>query len=152
MYAARGIASRYERDLALPTDAVYLDRGLSTRTRNNVERFLSLGWHPNAVATRERCSLHAVRNVKENLDKFANTRHPLQRKLGRPSAISDENGEALFDELVHSGWMYQDEIVQWLAIERDCRVSRQAVQRYLKNKYVLAFVSIPLGHGCIVLP
>ncbi|KAF1975972.1 hypothetical protein BU23DRAFT_456976, partial [Bimuria novae-zelandiae CBS 107.79] len=55
-----------------------------------------------AIAARERCSRHAVSNVAENLEKFGNVRRPLQGKLGRPPAIPDEDGDALFNKLVYS--------------------------------------------------
>jgi transposase len=137
MYAAVGTpATRPQRHAPppQPSDPVFLDRGLSTRTQNNIQRFLSYSWHLEAIASQEHCSKTAVNNVKRNLEKYQNTRCPLQGKIGRPPAISDEDAEALFDELVYSGWMYQDEMVRWLAIERDCHVSRSAIQRLLKQR------------------
>ncbi|KAF1970407.1 hypothetical protein BU23DRAFT_212259 [Bimuria novae-zelandiae CBS 107.79] len=80
MYAAVGIPTRpRQRDLAppQPPNAIYLGRGLSTRTRNNIKRFLDFGWYLDAIAARERCSRHAVSNVAENLEKFGNVCRPL---------------------------------------------------------------------------
>ncbi|KAK7177785.1 hypothetical protein PSPO01_16169 [Paraphaeosphaeria sporulosa] len=137
MYAAVGFPTRPPRRGpagSQATSPVYLDRGLSTRTRNNIVRFLTLGWHPDAIASRERCSRHAVSNVSNNLEQYGHVRRPLQGKLGRPPAISNEDAEALFSELVCSGWMYQDEIAKWLAVERGCHVSRSAVHRLLKQR------------------
>ncbi|KAF9728669.1 hypothetical protein PMIN01_13497 [Paraphaeosphaeria minitans] len=85
MYAVIGIPTRpCRRDLVppQPPNPVYLDRGISTRTRNNVKRFLDDGWHLTAIAARERCSLHAVTNVCENLDKFVNVRVLCSANLG----------------------------------------------------------------------
>ncbi|KAK7189060.1 hypothetical protein PSPO01_04647 [Paraphaeosphaeria sporulosa] len=137
MYAAVGFPTRSRRrNLAppQPPSAVYLDRGLSTRTHNNIERFLDLGWHPTAIATLEQCSRHAVDNVAHNLEMFGNVHRPLQGQLGRPPAISDEDKEALFSELVCSGWMYQDEIVKWLTVERSCHILRSTIHQLLKKE------------------
>ncbi|KAF1966431.1 hypothetical protein BU23DRAFT_367822, partial [Bimuria novae-zelandiae CBS 107.79] len=67
-----------------------------------IERFLRLGWHPDAIAGRERCSRHAVSNVQENMQRYCNVRRPLQGRLGRPLAISNKDSEALFDKLIYS--------------------------------------------------
>ncbi|KAF1968210.1 hypothetical protein BU23DRAFT_480954, partial [Bimuria novae-zelandiae CBS 107.79] len=55
-----------------------------------------------AITARKHCSRHAISNVMENLKVYGTNRRPVQGKLGRPPAISDEDGEALFDELVYS--------------------------------------------------
>ncbi|KAF1973058.1 hypothetical protein BU23DRAFT_465972, partial [Bimuria novae-zelandiae CBS 107.79] len=67
-----------------------------------IKRFLRLGWHPDAIAGHERCSRHAVSNVQENMQKYGNVRRPLQGRLGRPPAISNERRKALFNKLIYS--------------------------------------------------
>lgn len=133
MYRAHGVSS-----LACPlaeavAAPVYTTRGLSTRTRLNIHRFLELGWGIDAIAARELCSRHAVTNVKGNLESYNCLRKPVAGKLGKPSKIQPDDGAALFTELVRSGWLYHDEIVSWLAMERGVFVSRPTVSRYLKK-------------------
>jgi hypothetical protein len=53
--------------------------------------------------------------------------------LGAKVKIDEEDGEALFGELVRSGWMMQSEMVRWLEIERGLTVTQSTVSRYLKK-------------------
>lgn len=141
MYRAYGVYARPPRPPSPPRDPLsptyaplYSTRGLSTRTRLNIHRFTALGWTPYAVADREGCGVGAVYNVIKNVMRNGSTRKPIEGTLGRKSTISFEDGEALFDEPVRSGWMYQDEIVRWLLLERGLSVSQSTISRYLKKQ------------------
>ena len=70
----------------------------------------------------------------ENLTTHGSTRAPLRGKLGAPSKIDDEDADALLDELIKSGWMYQDEMARWLLIERGIYVSQSTISRFLKKR------------------
>ena len=110
------------------------NRGLSTQTRLNICRFLLLGWSRQLIANHEGCSIHAVTNVEHNLLDCGSVRKVPTGILGRPSKIGVEDGEALFEHLVRSGWLYQDEIVYWLFMERGINCSQSTVSRYLKQQ------------------
>jgi hypothetical protein len=75
-----------------------------------------------------------VYKIQENLRGFGTLRRPVSGRIGRPPKISDEDGEALLEELVRSGWMYQDEMVYWLMVERGVFVSQPTIQRYIKKR------------------
>ncbi|KAF2003473.1 hypothetical protein P154DRAFT_590665 [Amniculicola lignicola CBS 123094] len=108
MYQAQGvpISRRARRPPPPSTPPQFTTRGLSNRTRANIVRFLQLGWRTEDVAGRERCAVSAVYRVVENLERYGSFRKPVQGQLGKPLRISDEDGEALFSELMRSGWMY----------------------------------------------
>ena len=133
MYRPYGISARQPNIPPPMRGPQFSGRGLSLRTRLNIHRFLELGWHPEAIASREGCSRHAVSNVQNNLRNFGYFRKPLQGKLGALCKIQPTDGEALFEELMRTGWLYQDEIVYWLAIERGIYVSQSTVSRYLNK-------------------
>lgn len=56
------------------------------------------------------------------------------QELGRKMKLSSNDEDALVDELVSHGWMYQDGIVDWLFVERGIHLSRSRVSRLLQRK------------------
>ncbi|KAF2462532.1 uncharacterized protein BDR25DRAFT_338227 [Lindgomyces ingoldianus] len=110
MYRAHGVARiPRTRDQSLsPRPPTFTERGLSTRTRLNIWRFLELGWHPLAILDREGCSERAVYNIQSNIRAHRSLRVPLKGKLGAPN-----------------------EIVHRLALERGVHVHRATVSRFL---------------------
>src|SRR3954447_14489604 len=85
MYRAHGISIVPRQ----PRPAPYIKpstRGLETRVRINICRFLLLGWTREQIAEREGCSLSAVRNVEMNLRDHGSVRRPQEPagKLGDP--------------------------------------------------------------------
>ena len=106
--------------------------GLTTRKRLDITRSLLLGVHSKTISQEVDCCRTAVDNVARNLRVYGCVRKPVG-KLGRRRKITDEDEEALFEQLVRSGWMYQDEIVYWLDVERDVVVNRSTVARLLKK-------------------
>ena len=111
-------------------------RGLSDKTRLSICDKLLLQWPIESIASSERCSETAVRNVLDNLRTYGSVRKPpaAVKPLGRPLKIREEDAEALFGELVRSGWMYNDEIVHWLCTERGITVNRSTISRFLKQQ------------------
>ncbi|KAF2475895.1 uncharacterized protein BDR25DRAFT_212728, partial [Lindgomyces ingoldianus] len=69
-------------------------------------QFLLLGWPRTAIADCEGYSLYVVYNVENNLKAYSSVCKPPTMKLRRPSKISDEDGKALFEELICSRWRY----------------------------------------------
>jgi len=109
MYRAYGTYTRPprlpppSRDPLSPTYApLYLIRGLSTCTQLNIYQFIALGRTPQEVADWEGCSVAAVYNVIQNIKRNGSTRKLIEGTLGRKSALSHEDGEALFNKLVRS--------------------------------------------------
>lgn len=75
--------------------------------------------------------------MEANLLRHGSIRKPAitrRARLGPPLKIGEEDAEALFGELIRSGWMYQDEMVKWLRIEREITVTQQAVSLFLKAR------------------
>ena len=133
MYRAHGLG-RHTKPATPRLPPSKSTRGLSDQTRINIFRYLRLGWKYQTIANFEGCSVHAVRNVEENLLDHGSIRKHPTGVLGRPSKISPEDGNALFEHLVRSGWLYQDEIVFWLFMERGVYCSRATVCRYLAKQ------------------
>ncbi|KAF2463676.1 uncharacterized protein BDR25DRAFT_347158 [Lindgomyces ingoldianus] len=104
MYRAHGLSRAPQ--LQQPRPLPLSTRGLSDQTRRNIVRFLLLGWEPQLIADREGCSRGAVYNVIRNLKEHSSVRKPPTKKLGQPPKIAREDAEALFEQLVCSGWMY----------------------------------------------
>lgn len=100
MYRNYGVSTRHPRRSSPPLSPQYVDRGLSLRTRLNIQRLLILDWSPDAIATREGCCRTAVTNVRSNLKDYGNVRRLVQGKLGATGKIKLEDWEALFDHLV----------------------------------------------------
>jgi transposase len=76
----------------------------------------------------------AVRNMERNLKTHGSVHALVVTKLGRPPAIDRENKDALFAALIRLRWMYQDEIVHWLAVEGGVTISRSAVSKFLRRE------------------
>ena len=130
MIRAHGIAPLPSRRPPVETFRVS-SRRLSDSKRQSICRFLLLGWDPKHIASYKGCSITAVRNVERNLQKHGSVRAPAVEKLGRPPAIAGDDKDALFQALIRSGWMYQDEMVHWLAVERGVTILRPQMSRFL---------------------
>lgn len=144
MYRAHGVTRPRQLDnpnrssrfaLQIPA-APNKERGLKARTRLNVHRFLLLGWGSMEIADREGITERSVYNIQKNLREYGSTRKPPSSttRLGRPPKLTEEDKDALSEELFRSGWMYQDEIVYWLWMERGVVVHRSTVSRLLKER------------------
>lgn len=110
------------------------NRGLSCQTRLTICLSLLLGVNRQTIANDVGCSLHAVINVAQNLEKFGSVRKVPTGILGRPNKISVADGEALFEHLVNYGWINQSEFIYWLLMERGVLCSQATVSRYLKKQ------------------
>lgn len=136
MYRAHGI-SRNPKPPKSPKPRrppVLSERGLPNQKRVNICRFLLLKWSHKDIAAREGCSVHAVKNVENSLKDEGSVRRVPTGILGRPSRINVEDGEALFEHLVQSGWLSQDKIIHWLSMERGVHCSQATVSRYLRQQ------------------
>ncbi|KAF2184015.1 hypothetical protein K469DRAFT_709879, partial [Zopfia rhizophila CBS 207.26] len=98
----------------------YKNRGHTPDKRRQIYRFLQLGWSPNAIAEQVGVGKTTVYDFYSNVKEYDCPTKPthLFKTLGRPTKVTEENAEALYEELAVHGWMYQDEIVYWLFIER----------------------------------
>ena len=108
------------------------NRGLEPEKRAEILRFLLLAWPPKEIATYVGVCTQTVRNVETNLLQHGSVIKPRFGKLGRPSRLTLADKEALKTELISHGWMYQDEMVNWLFIERGVVVHRSTISRLLK--------------------
>lgn len=114
----------------------YANRGLHPWKRQCIVRLLALGWSPRAIASREEVGETTVYDIGKNLLTLGTPTQPSSswEKLGRKKKISEEDATALFEEIVYHGWMYQDEMVHWLFMERGILVHRSTVARLLKER------------------
>jgi transposase len=109
--------------------------GLSLRTRLNIHRLLQLGWSVPSIAQREHCCERTVYRLQSTILTHGTLRPPLQgTSAGRPRKITEEDGDALFSEMLRSGWLYQDEMVHWLMEKRGVVVSQPTMHRYIKKR------------------
>lgn len=116
-----------------PRGPQFANHGITTRKRLDICRYLLLGWPCQTIADEVGCSRKAIFNVQDNLLSHGSVRKPLQNKLGRSCKITEEDATALFDELYCHGWMYQDEVVRWLELERGVYTTQPTVSRFLKK-------------------
>lgn len=56
------------------------------------------------------------------------------RRGGRPSNITEADGDALLDYMLDAGWLYHDEIVVWLNVERGVVTTVSSTKRLLKSR------------------
>jgi transposase len=84
------------------------------------------------IATAIGISERSAWRWQNNLRKYGSIRRPTQIPLGRPHKLSVADEKALLHELRNTGWMYQDEMIQWLAHERNVTVSQATVSSLLK--------------------
>lgn len=140
MFQAHGIArapapARRRRLPVIPQELTTKGRGLGPRPRLDIYRYLLLGWPYGDIADCVGVSLSEVYRIEQNLKLYGSTRKPSSNAtLGRPRKLSTEDEQALYDELFQSGWMYQDEIVYWLWMERGVHVHRSTISRLLKDR------------------
>ena len=94
-------------------------------------------WHRKvpveSIASRIGISRSIAFRWQSNLLKYGSIRRPGQVPLGRPHALSEADEKALLDHLLEKGWMYQDEIVEWLLEERDVTVCQSTVSNILRR-------------------
>jgi transposase len=116
--------------------------GICLRKRPNEEtaQLKSLAfvdrWHLNRpipeIATDVGISERTAWRWHSNIKKYGSIRKPSQIPLGRRHKLSVGDELALLHELRNTGWMYQDEMIQWLAHERDVMVSQGTISTLLK--------------------
>jgi transposase len=139
MYRAHGLRPARPAPTRAAAAANYLKykpKGLNPFKRASIYRFIELGWCPRAIADKEGVDDATVYRIISNIKELGtSTKSPqFWKGLGRPAKISDDDADALFDELVQHGWMYQDEIIHWLYIERGVLVHQSTVSRFMKKK------------------
>ncbi|KAF9730282.1 TPR domain-containing protein [Paraphaeosphaeria minitans] len=94
-----------------PAGPFYAAHGLTNLKRLEINRYLCLGWHEQEIADQA-----------------------LTGKLGRPPKLAKEDSLALRGELLRHGWMYQDEMVWWLSVERGIFITQSTISRLLKRE------------------
>ncbi|KAK7177818.1 TPR domain-containing protein [Paraphaeosphaeria sporulosa] len=117
-----------------PAGPFFAAHGLTNLKRLEINRYLCLGWHEQEIADRVGCSRHAVRKVYNNTITTGCVRKALTGKLGRPPKLAKEDSLALRGELLRHGWMYQDEMVWWLSVERGIFITQSTISRLLKRE------------------
>jgi transposase len=70
-----------------------------------------------------------------NLHKYGSVVPPVCLPMGRPHCISEDDEKALLECLLQEGWMYQDEMIYWLHMERGVTVSQPTISRIIKNNW-----------------
>src|SRR2546430_12185280 len=112
----------------------YASRGLPNDVHARVLRYLLLGWRPDMIAEECKIFRSTVYTIESCLLQHGSIRTPYWKTLGRPRWLTIADEDALFEVLLHEGWMYQDEIVHWLWYECSVSVSRSTVSRMLKRR------------------
>jgi transposase len=99
-----------------------------------------------AIAPAVGISRRTAFNWHSNLLKYGSIRKPSQLPIGRLHKLSLSDERALLDELHSTSWMYQDEMIQWLVLERGVTVSQATISTTLKrNKWTSKSLSMILS-------
>ena len=114
MYRAYGLSRPTRTPAAAPANYLqYRPRGLNPIKRASIYRFIELGWCPQAIADKEGVDATTVYRMVRNMKDFgAPTKSPkFFKEMGRKAKISNDDADALFNELVQHGWIYQNKII-----------------------------------------
>lgn len=123
---------RRTRPLPLPLPAHR--RGFSQDKRASILTQLRLGRSAQAVASYEGCHRTTVNTLWRNVIQYGDVVCPYRAQLGRSEELTEADKQALFEELVYHGWMFQDEMVSWLLLERGRKVHQSTVSRLIKKE------------------
>ena len=85
-------------------------------------KYLSQGFTIEDVVTHAGLSRPSVYRLHRNVLTFGSMLKPRLRVFGRPSKFTSADKQAPYDELAAHGWMFQDEMVHWLDVERGIHV------------------------------
>jgi transposase len=96
---------------------------------------LRQGIRPDAIAVSIGISRTTAYQWQANLFAYGSIRRPILAPRGRPYTLSEEDEIALMEQLKFSGWMYQDEMVDWLLEERGVIVSQATVSNIIRRNH-----------------
>lgn len=89
----------------------------------------------NEVIAKTGVSRSTVYEWRRNLLEYGSPVAPSTgKKLGRPFALTAADEDALFLELLHRGWMYQDEMAFFLHEERGIKVVQQTISNIIARR------------------
>ena len=99
-------------------------------------RFMQL-WHDGVkvddIAKVIGVSRRTAFNWQQNLLRHGSFMAPIQGRIGRYYKLSIDDENALMSALERDGWMYQDEMRNWLLYERGVEVSQPFISQLLKK-------------------
>jgi transposase len=75
----------------------------------------------------------SIRRWGDNLDKYGSVHQPWKHKSGRPTTLSANQREELYQLLKTSPELYLDEIHEWMRQSLDAPVSRSTVYRTIRD-------------------
>jgi transposase len=70
---------------------------------------------------------------QKNIRRYGSIKAPDTVPKGRPFRLSIDDQFALFEELCQAGWMYLDEMKDWLLEEREILIDVSTIGKYLKK-------------------
>jgi transposase len=97
--------------------------GHSEEKRRKFVQLMSDGVPPDVAAVQLNISYTTAKRWLPNLRRYNSIHCPFGMAMGRPRKLSLDDEKALFEALLDCQWMYQDEMVFWLAEERGVEVS-----------------------------
>lgn len=109
-------------------------RGLPHSKRAEIFSQLRLGRSSRAVASSVQCDRSTVDRLIRNVVKYGEFTSPYRMKLGRDEVLDESDKQALFEELLFHGWMYQEEIKYWLLTKRGKTIDRSNISRLIKRE------------------
>jgi transposase len=110
-------------------------RARPTSETAHVVRLLLLGWKLAAIYEETKVPIKTLYRWQQNLKLYGSVRPPQRRAWGRRKVLTNADENALFEHLLLAGWMYLDEMQQWILEERDVTVSVSTISRMLKRRW-----------------
>jgi transposase len=99
-----------------------------------VVRFLLLGWEHAPIERLTGVPTGTIERWHRNLRRYGTPLPPHRQAIGRPKRLTKADEDALLAHLLAAGWKYQDEMIAWLAHERDVEVSQSTISRVIKRR------------------
>jgi transposase len=96
--------------------------------------YLEFNWKPSAIARKLGVSEAVIHRMEQNLRTYGSIRPPQLHSRGRPYKMTLADEDALLQYLLAFGWRTQDEMVFWLAEEKNVIVDRTSISRMLSRR------------------
>lgn len=107
---------------------------LDTHSKFKALTLLESHWRPPAIAAKLGCSDQAVYDIEAKIQRYGVPSLPGLRRNGPRRRITPAAKESLLTHLNRHPYLFQDELAMWLQEEWDILVSRQTVNRLLKEE------------------
>lgn len=124
--------------LASPPDACEREvgsQGFPAYIIRNVVRYSLLGWPVERIVMKSGVSRSTVYKWQRNLIIHGTpVPHLNGPKRGRPPKLSEAEEDAVLEELLQRGWLYQDELISFVQEDLGISIHRSTISRLIKSR------------------